>query len=113
MGNTSMQVTDELQFGLTHLTVQTLVHIFASHAKVQRALIYGSRAMGNFREGSDIDLALDAPDLTYAEKLAIDLAIADTNIPYLVDLSVMHSLTQADLLDHIERVGRVLYARGK
>jgi uncharacterized protein len=99
-----------LKYGLSVQAVRTLTDIFAAQPKVHRALIYGSRAKGNFREGSDIDLVLDCPDLSFSEKLALDRAISNSNIPYLVDLSVLHELKSPELLEHIGRVGQVFYS---
>jgi predicted nucleotidyltransferase len=104
-------IGEALLFGLPKQTMQTLAEIFAGQSKVKRVLIYGSRAKGSFREGSDIDLTLDAPDLSFSEKLKINAAIAESNIPYVVDLSVFHELKHVDLLDHIARVGQVFYSR--
>ncbi len=100
-------------FGLSQATMQKLVHIFSTQQKVQRVVIYGSRAKGNYREGSDIDLVLDAPDISFLEKLNLNTAISESNIPYLVDLSVLHELKHPGLLDHIERIGQVFYSRSR
>lgn len=99
-------------FGLSDKTRATLVAMFSAYPEILRVIVYGSRAKGNYREGSDIDIALDAPDLTFAQVLAIRGAIDDSNIPYLVDLSRLQDLKEPDLLEHIGRVGKVLPERG-
>ena len=48
-------------FGLPGRSLCTLLRILASQGAVEQAIVYGSRAKGNFRPGSDIDLTLVAP----------------------------------------------------
>ena len=72
---------------------------------VERIILYGSRAKGNFKPGSDIDLTLVAPSLTTTELLEIDRAIDELLLPYKVDLSLWHQIDNADLIEHIKRVG--------
>ncbi|MEX8519478.1 MAG: nucleotidyltransferase domain-containing protein [Leptothrix sp. (in: b-proteobacteria)] len=101
------------EFGLPATTVARLRVVLAKHPSVFRALIYGSRAKGNYRPGSDIDLTLDAPELSFAEFLRIEQDIDDLLLPYQVDLSRLADIEQGPLREHIERVGRVLWARGE
>lgn len=73
--------------------------------KVTRVRLFGSRAKGNFRPASDIDLCIDAEGLSLSEKLALDNAIDDLLLPWKVDLAVWQTLDHAALREHIERVG--------
>jgi predicted nucleotidyltransferase len=99
------------EFGLSAGTLAKLRAVLARHAPVQRALIYGSRAKGNFRPGSDIDLTLDAPGLDFAEFLRIEQEIDDLLLPYRVDLSRLDDIEAGPLRDHIDRVGLSFWAR--
>jgi hypothetical protein len=47
-----------MNHGLPERTLKTLFSIFEKYAALERVVLYGSRAMGNYRAGSDIDLAL-------------------------------------------------------
>jgi predicted nucleotidyltransferase len=85
--------------------------VFKRHPEVQRATLFGSRARGNFREGSDIDLALEG-DALEGRHLATMLGeLEETPIPQKVDLLLKKTLRHQELLDHIERVGMVFYER--
>jgi predicted nucleotidyltransferase len=75
----------------------------------QRAVIFGSRAKGNYRHGSDIDIALFGPALTEADLAALEERIDDLLLPYQIDLCQVESVENADLLAQIERVGQPLY----
>ncbi len=85
--------------------------VFKRHPEVERATLFGSRAKGNFREGSDIDLALDG-DALEGRHLATMLGeLEETLIPQKVDLLLKKTLRHQELLDHIQRVGVVFYER--
>jgi predicted nucleotidyltransferase len=87
--------------------------VFRRHPQVQRATLFGSRAKGNFREGSDIDLALEG-DALEGRHLATMLGeLEETPIPQKVDLLLKKTLRHQELLDHIERVGLVFYRQSK
>jgi predicted nucleotidyltransferase len=111
---TTNMSTDTL-FGLSPGTLQKIRHTLAQHACVQRAVVYGSRAKGTHKPGSDIDLTLyAAPGATidHRELGDIEEEIDDLLLPYMVDLSVFDFIDNAALREHIERVGQMLYARG-
>lgn len=74
-------------------------------------LIYGSRAKGNYRAGSDIDLTIKGGEIPFAEFMQIEDQIDDLMLPYTVDLSQYRQLENADLIAHIDRVGVEIYAR--
>ena len=79
--------------------------------EVERAILYGSRARGNFKPGSDIDLTLMGAGLDERMRGRIDEELEELLLPYECDISVFSNLTHAPLRDHIRRVGVVLYER--
>lgn len=85
--------------------------VLARYPEIDRAILYGSRAKGTYRQGSDIDLTLIGPGLAYSQLQRIETEIDDLLLPYTVDLSLHHQLTSPDLLAHIERVGVVFYTK--
>ena len=100
-----------MKFGLPDLAIEKLNSVFAKFPEVREVIIYGSRAKGNFREGSDIDLTLKGKDLTEGIRTQIWLNLDDLNTPYLIDLSVFHHLDSSSLINHIEKVGKVFYRK--
>lgn len=96
-------------FGLSARTVALLRAVLAGYPQIRQAKVYGSRAMGNFREGSDIDIALDAPALPFDAWLQLTNKVDDLMLPWDVDLTLMSQVDNPDLLDHIARVGKVLW----
>ncbi len=97
------------EFGLPQRTLDEMRAIFAKYSAVKKVVIYGSRAMGNYREGSDIDLTLYGDTLTHSDLVNIAGELDESSIPYLVDLSIFNELDHAELRKHIERVGQVFY----
>lgn len=75
--------------------------------------MYGSRAKGSYRPGSDIDLALFGEALNYTQLNRIETEIDDLLLPYTVDLSLYAQIDNVDLQNHIQRVGQVFYQRGE
>lgn len=79
---------------------------------MEKALLYGSRAKGNYKNGSDIDLTLiGGPDVTMKVLYRIMDEIDDLLLPYTFDLSILNHISDPDLVDHIRRVGITLYER--
>jgi len=97
------------EFGLPLATLDTIRGILSEVPAVKKAVIYGSRAKGTHRPGSDIDLTLfgDALDLDTLGQIAARLE--ESPIPYQVDLSIFQGIEHAGLRDHIERVGQTFY----
>ena len=98
-------------FGLPVPVVDSICHVLSRFPGIERAVIFGSRAKGNHRAGSDIDLTIEGSHLGMRDLLAIEMAIDDLMLPYLVDLSLRDPIEDAALQAHIERVGRVLCQR--
>jgi len=98
-------------FGLKENTIAAIQQVFKRHPEVEQVLLYGSRAKGCHRKGSDIDLTLQGETLSYAQINRIETEIDDLLLPYTCDLSVYAQIDNPDLLDHIRRVGQVFYRR--
>ena len=99
-----------MQYGLPDQTLNTLYSIFTRYPGIIQAILYGSRAKGKYRTGSDIDISFKADaSFTRTDLLRIGNDLDDSDIPYFVDVSVYNRLSNPDLKAHIDRVGKVLY----
>ena len=98
-----------MKFGLKQETIDKINSVFEKHSEIENVVIYGSRAKGNYRNGSDIDLTLNGKELNYAVLSKIDQEIDDLNTPYLFDISIFDLLNAPDLEEHINRVGQIFY----
>ncbi len=100
-----------MEFGLNDQEVSALRDAFAAFPEVEEAIIYGSRARGTNRVSSDIDITLKGKALTYLQLALLDARIDDLYLPYFVDLSLFSKLRNEDLLESINREGKVLYRK--
>lgn len=98
-------------FGLKDQTIDSICEVLARHPSVEKAVLYGSRAKGDFKRGSDIDLTLFGAQLTTAKLGDIDEELDDLLLPYQIDLSIFAQIENMELRDHIRRVGVLFYHR--
>lgn len=100
-----------MKFGLEQNIIDTLITIFEQNSKLDKALVFGSRAKGNYRPDSDIDIAIKGQDLNTDDIIAMSVAFEEKGITYKIDLINYHTIKEPDLKDHIDRVGIELYSR--
>ena len=101
-----------MNYGLKKEVVEKICEILAHFKEIETAVLYGSRAKGNYKTGSVIDLTL------YGEKLSLHLlndiadALDELLLPYMIDLSIFDKLKHPELCEHIQRIGVVFYKKG-
>ncbi len=100
-----------MEHGLSGKTLNTIRNILRSHPEVDVAILFGSRAKGTYRPGSDIDLSLVGANLSHQILLRIMSEFDDSSIPYLVDLSMFDQIGDAAVRSHIHRMGQILYQK--
>jgi predicted nucleotidyltransferase len=98
-----------MKFGLSDTVIKELQDVFRRHANIEKVLIFGSRSKGNYRAGSDIDLAVIGKDIDYNLLLSILCEIDDLDLLYTVDLLDYQKKKGTPIGDHIDRVGQVFY----
>ncbi len=86
-----------------------IVQVVSSCAKVEEAILFGSRAKGNHRESSDWDIALKGAELALSDILSMQVQIEELWLPCAVDLVVYGSIQNSALKEHIDRVGIVVW----
>jgi type I restriction enzyme S subunit len=96
-------------YGLKQETIDKIQIILASHDEVEKAILYGSRAKGNYKPSSDVDLTLVGKSLNFDIVSKISAEIDDLLLPYIFDISVFHQISNPDLIEHINRVGKEFY----
>lgn len=102
-----------MKFGLKAKTIAQINTIFANYPQIKKAVLYGSRAKGNYKNGSDIDLTLIGEGLTLNILYKISLELDDLLLPYTIDLSIYHYISNHDLIAHIQRVGMIFFERSQ
>ena len=97
--------------GLSDNIINKITDVFKSYYQVEKVVLYGSRAKGTYKKGSDIDLTMLGSELSFQLLLDISDKIDELLLPYMIDLSIFDNLTNDKLKEHINRVGIVFYER--
>ena len=97
--------------GLTSEQLALLQQVFKKHPEVAAVKLYGSRAKGTFHERSDVDLVLVGTGIDRHLVADLLMDLADSDLPYTVDLQNYSEIKNRALIEHIDRVGLVIYER--
>lgn len=100
-----------MNHGLSPATVAKIHEVFSRHPEIEKAVLYGSHAKGNFKPGSDIDLTLIGEKLDSKILGQLDLELDDLLLPYEFDLSIFSKVTHQELIEHIQRMGVVFFEK--
>ena len=98
-------------YGLDRNVIHSLAGIFKSTDTVDEVIIFGSRAKGNFGDGSDIDLAIKGKAIEFNTILNLMRKVEDLGLLYKIDLQNYQKISDKNVLDHIQRVGKIFWKR--
>ena len=99
-----------MKYGIKEEYWKKLCELFAKKPKIEKVILYGSRAKGTYKPFSDIDITLLGDKLEHDDLLDIIDSIEDLLLPYMFDISLYSSLKNENLIDHINRVGVEVYS---
>lgn len=98
--------------GLNYQTLQTILNIIKDYPSIDKVILFGSRAMGNYKSGSDIDLALCGTQLTTDTCFKVSALLNEhTLMPYRFDIINYASITNESLLEHINHEGQIIFEK--
>lgn len=100
-----------MTYGLPDHSIEAINGVFKQYPAVEEVILYGSRAKGNYRNGSDIDLTMIGDELDLNIQFRIENDLDDLLLPYKIDLSIKRQIENPDLVGHIDRVGLTFYKR--
>ncbi|MES2426198.1 MAG: nucleotidyltransferase domain-containing protein [Bacteroidota bacterium] len=98
-----------MQYGLSENVISKIYTVLEQYPAVEKAVLYGSRAKGNFKPSSDIDITLKGNNIDLKLLSRIILKLDDLLLPYKIDLSIYNHIANQELLYHIDRVGKILW----
>ena len=102
-----------MKFGLKDYQIEKIQGILVTFPQIEKVILYGSRAKGNYKPASDIDLTLVGTDIDLTTQFKIENLLDDLLLPYTIDLSILSQIGNPDLIDHINRIGQVFYDKTK
>jgi len=97
--------------GLSHNEIRSIRAVFSRYDPIDEVILYGSRAMGNHKPSSDIDLALKGSKIDLSLLIQIEFELDDLMLPVKFDLTHLDRITNPEFLDHIHRVGVEFYKK--
>ena len=100
------------EFGISENIMAEMLRVFKSNKKIEQAVLFGSRAKNNFSAQSDVDVALIG-NLTCLETEEIVCLLDDLPSALTFDVLAYGAIKNPLLCAHINRVGKVVYERGK
>jgi uncharacterized protein len=100
------------RFGLKEAVIKRICGVLVRYPQVDKAILYGSRAKGDHKHGSDIDLTLMGDEgLSQQTLYKIMNELDDLLLPYTIDLSIFRDISDRDVIEHIRRVGIAFYEK--
>lgn len=101
-----------MEFGLTEKDLAYIKAVIAEFAEIRQAVIFGSRAKGNFKRGSDVDIAVLGEEVSFSTVARLHARLEEEGpLPYFFDIVDYTHLTQQELREHIDRIGKTIYKR--
>jgi predicted nucleotidyltransferase len=97
--------------GLSDKTVRVISDLLLQHPEIERVLLFGSRAKGTYKPGSDIDLAVEGVGVSEKTLFSLSEHLVDSSLPYLFSLVHVDPTLDKDLAAHIARVGIPFYQK--
>lgn len=103
-----------MKYGLPPEYMETIRSILAADPAIEQAILYGSRATGTYKKASDIDLAIQGAHFGLFQAASLKALLEEeTTIPYFFDIVAYQSIQSADLKQHIDQHGIIIYRKGE
>lgn len=103
-----------MNLGLSEFDMEYIIDTIKKFDEIDKAIVFGSRAKGNFKPGSDIDIAIYGEKITFDILSRLHSSLEDESpMPYLFDIVDFTHSNNKELKEHIERAGKVIYDKNK
>jgi len=95
-----------MKYGLLPRDLDYITQAVQQFPEIETVLIFGSRAKGTYKPGSDVDLALKGANITHTTVSRLSFLLnEDYPLPYFFDVVHYEALQNSDLVAHIDRAG--------
>ena len=100
-----------MNFGLSKPDLTYIINTISKFTEIEKAVIFGSRAKGNHKPGSDIDIAIYGEKITFDILSKLHSMLEDISpMPYMFDIIDYTHSDHTELKERIERAGKVIYS---
>ncbi|WP_294186688.1 nucleotidyltransferase domain-containing protein [uncultured Clostridium sp.] len=101
-----------MEFGFKEFDLKYIKEKISGFDEIERAVIFGSRAKGNYKPGSDVDIAIMGENISFDTVSRLHSLLEDQGpLPYLFDIIDYTHLNHDELKSHIDRVGKIIYIK--
>ena len=102
-----------MHFGLSSRDLETISKIFSKYSEVKSVVLFGSRALGNYKNSSDIDLVILDENISSSTFSKIKNDLEESTLPYFVDLIMYSNITEPNLINQIQKTGIKFWERNE
>lgn len=101
-----------MKYGFTDHQLQEIIHFLSKSPKIEKAVLFGSRALGTFKKYSDVDIAIMGKnaDFWLAAHTQYELE-EETYLPYFFDIIAYNTIENQALIKHIQEYGQEIYQK--
>ncbi len=101
-----------MNFGLQPQDLAEIIEMIRQFSDIEETVIFGSRAKGNYKKGSDVDIAIKGKKVSREDVASLaDLLNEESVLPYYFDVVHYDEIAEKELTEHIDRVGQSIYLR--
>lgn len=100
-----------MTYGLNEKELKIIIEKIMNRPKIKKAVIFGSRAKGNYKKGSDIDIALYGNDMENEIMMLARELNEHTNLPYFIDVLDYDEIDNPELKNHIDKFGKIIFEK--
>ena len=99
-----------MKFGLDQADLSYIISVIEEFPEIRQAIIFGSRAKGNYRVGSDVDIAIVWEAISFSTVARLHSRLEEEGpLPYYFDIVDYTHSTHQQLKEHIEGVGKTIF----
>ncbi len=98
-------------YGLPEDALKRICQVFQQFPQINKVIIFGSRAKGNFRNTSDIDMTIAESSVSFTDFLRLAGRLDDLMLPWKIDLSILQQIDNPALVEDIAQTGILLFQR--
>lgn len=102
----------KLKGGLKEEDRTMIMEAIGRYGEIEKAVLFGSRAKGNYKHGSDVDISISGANVSYDTVVELRYWLnEETNMSYHFDIVHLETIKNKELKEHIQRAGIILFER--